>query len=301
MKDAGKILVLRGGAVGDFILTLPAIVALREQYPHARLELAAYPRVARLVLETGVVDAFISLDSAEIASLFSPGTESRQRLIGFDLIVSYLRDTDGIVRSNLERTGCARVITADPLPAAGTHAADHLASILSEAGISAPYPAIPRLNLFSVKRAAGNRMIIHPGSGGSWKNWSASGFVELARIAAEQLQAEPVFTFGEADAVVREEIVSRYPDVRILPECDLYELAIELASCRGYVGNDSGITHLAATAGAGVVALFGPTDPAVWGPRGNNVRVLQFDEADGLSSLPPERVFAAVQELWCGD
>jgi len=49
---------------------------------------------------------------------------------------------------------------------------------------------------------------------------------------------------------------------------DLYELACWLAGASVYIGNDSGITHLAAAAGAPVAALFGPTDPAIWAPRG---------------------------------
>ena len=65
-----------------------------------------------------------------------------------------------------------------------------------------------------------------------------------------------------------------------LPEAiridDLYELACWLARARLYVGNDSGITHLAAAVGTPVLALFGPSDPAVWAPRGANVRVARF-------------------------
>jgi len=57
---------------------------------------------------------------------------------------------------------------------------------------------------------------------------------------------------------------------------NLYELACWLGRARLYVGNDSGITHLAAAAGAPVLALFGPTDPSVWVPRGPNVRVARW-------------------------
>jgi ADP-heptose:LPS heptosyltransferase len=74
---------------------------------------------------------------------------------------------------------------------------------------------------------------------------------------------------------------------------DLYELACWIRSARVYVGNDSGITHLAAAAGAPVVAIFGPTDPAVWAPRGDRVRVI----AGTLDEIPVERVLGAVREL----
>jgi ADP-heptose:LPS heptosyltransferase len=57
---------------------------------------------------------------------------------------------------------------------------------------------------------------------------------------------------------------------------DLYQLACHLAQASLYVGNDSGITHLAAAVGTPVLALFGPTDPAVWAPRGEHVRVARW-------------------------
>lgn len=57
---------------------------------------------------------------------------------------------------------------------------------------------------------------------------------------------------------------------------DLYLLACWLARARLYIGNDSGITHLAAAVGTPVLALFGPTDPAVWAPRGPHVRVVRW-------------------------
>jgi ADP-heptose:LPS heptosyltransferase len=55
---------------------------------------------------------------------------------------------------------------------------------------------------------------------------------------------------------------------------DLYELACRLATARVYIGNDSGITHLAAAVGTPVVAVFGPTDPSIWAPRGDQIRVI---------------------------
>ena len=67
---------------------------------------------------------------------------------------------------------------------------------------------------------------------------------------------------------------------------DLYELACWLARARLYIGNDSGITHLAAAAGTPVLALFGPTDPAVWAPRGPNVRVARWAGHGNLSRRP---------------
>jgi ADP-heptose:LPS heptosyltransferase len=79
---------------------------------------------------------------------------------------------------------------------------------------------------------------------------------------------------------------------------DLYELACWLAGASLYVGNDSGITHLAAAAGAPVVALFGPTDPAVWAPRGPRVRVVATGRpGEPMERIPLDRVFEAATAL----
>jgi ADP-heptose:LPS heptosyltransferase len=74
---------------------------------------------------------------------------------------------------------------------------------------------------------------------------------------------------------------------------DLYDLACWLASARIYIGNDSGPTHLAAAVGTPVVALFGPSDPAVWAPRGLHVAIAA---APALDTITVERVASLVRE-----
>jgi len=76
---------------------------------------------------------------------------------------------------------------------------------------------------------------------------------------------------------------------------NLYKLACWLATARVYLGNDSGITHLAAATGVPVVALFGPSDPAVWAPRGDTVRVVARSTMDEITV---EEVRSAVLALW---
>ncbi|NQT91944.1 MAG: hypothetical protein HQ559_04215, partial [Lentisphaerae bacterium] len=89
-----RILVLRGGAIGDFVLTLPALRLLRERWPDAHIELVGYPHVASLADAGGLVDRVRSLDSADIARLFSlrPDLPASQReyLSSFHIVLSYL-------------------------------------------------------------------------------------------------------------------------------------------------------------------------------------------------------------------
>jgi len=79
----------------------------------------------------------------------------------------------------------------------------------------------------------------------------------------------------------------------------LRTLAGVLARCSVYVGNDSGVSHLAAAVGAPTVAIFGPTDPRVWGPRGPRVQTVGGPDAGGLDAVTVEDVLGAVHEA-CG-
>jgi ADP-heptose:LPS heptosyltransferase len=142
-------------------------------------------------------------------------------------------------------------------------------------------------------------VLLHPGSGARRKNWPAERFAELAGLIESRLAATPALLFGEADEHVRGVLRRIAPAVQELPPLGLADLASCLAAAEGYVGNDSGITHLAAAAGVRGVALFGPTDPAVWGPReGHAVRVLRANPptAEGLAELPVRAVFEALAQ-----
>src|SRR5216684_1328595 len=110
----GKILVIRGGAIGDFILTLPAIAALRRQFPQAHLEVLGYPHIVQLAMTGGLVDRVSSIEARALAGFFARNGQLAQELIDyfseFDLIVSYLYDPDEIFRTNIGRCSPAQFI-----------------------------------------------------------------------------------------------------------------------------------------------------------------------------------------------
>ena len=126
--------------------------------------------------------------------------------------------------------------------------------------------AVPRIDCERSER--GDFAVIHPFSGSARKNWPLERFRELAARLAMPVR----WCAGPEEAL---EDAVRFEN--------LYELACWLASARVYIGNDSGITHLAAAVGARVVAIFGPTDPAVWAPRGERVSVIQGVGSGGVS------------------
>ncbi|MBI2441336.1 MAG: glycosyltransferase family 9 protein [Lentisphaerae bacterium] len=306
-----RILILRGGALGDFILTLPAIRALRRQWPSASIELIAHPNIAELAAIAGLINHVRPLSAAGMAEWFVPNRvwpeRERNDIASFDLIISYLSDSDGVVQANLRRAGAKLVLTCCPVVSSG-HAADHFLSPLKDLDVSPQSQAAPLLPWPEAQReqarqwlkrqGAGDNVIsLHPGSGSSKKNWPIEKFIGLANQVQCSLSAQPLFILGEADTETAKTLAAQAPAIPVLINRPLPEVGSVLAESRGYVGNDSGITHLAAALGIPVVALFGPTEAAVWGPCGANVVIIQGHEptAEALAAIEPAAVLRALR------
>ncbi|MBU4212469.1 MAG: glycosyltransferase family 9 protein [Verrucomicrobia bacterium] len=311
--DFPRILVLRGGALGDFVLTLPAIRALRQHWPLATIELIGHPGMAELAVAAGLINRVRSLDASGMAEWFVPRCvwpeRERADLASFDLILSYLSDADGVVQANLRAAGAKLVIACSPVVASG-HASDHFLRPVMDLGISPstgvepllPWPeALREQGRHWLKELglAGDVISLHPGSGSSRKNWPVEQFAMLADRVRRSMSAQPLFILGEADAVATRALPRLTPAVPMLANRTLQEVASVLAVSRGYVGNDSGITHLAAALGVPVVALFGPTDAAMWGPRGANVVILQGRKptSEALAAIESETVLRELDRL----
>ncbi len=294
-----RALVIRGGALGDFLLTLPVLHALRTAAPAARLEVLAYPGLAGLAKSAGVINDVRSIEYGPLAGFFTRGSvldpELRDYFASFDLIISYLYDPDGIFEENLRAAGASRIVTGPHRPAATSHAIDQLASPLAELGLPLTGRA-SRLKVGSVAHDAPT-IALHPGSGSPRKNWPADRWRQLA---AQLLAADPALHLavigGEADAAPLEALreFAESPRVIFWENLPLIELAARLAGAAFYVGHDTGISHLAATAGTPCLLLFGPTDPGVWSPPHDHVRVLRAPNGK-LEELPVLSVMAALR------
>jgi heptosyltransferase-3 len=308
---APRILVLRGGAIGDFILTLPALQALRERWPRAYVELVGYPHVAELARLGGLADRVASLDAAHVSRWFSLHPEippaQAEHVRSFDFVLSYLYDPEDIVRRNLLNAGARQVLYGTPL-VHGSHACDFLCRPLAELAIFPEAPLVPRLRLSQAHVEAGRQrlgtrgaraFVLHPGSGGAKKNWPLDRFVALAdRVRAAGLAA-PRYVLGEADEELRTKLAAAGLGESLLTGLTLAELAGVLAAASAFVGNDSGVAHLAAALGVPTVAVYGPTDPAVWGVRGDRARCVQ-DPGRGenaWASLPASAVEAELRSI----
>ena len=239
-------LLIRPGAIGDCILSLPALRHLSTAdteiwAPSEVLPLIQFARRTRSIASSGI-------DLVGIGDFETP------ELDRFEEIVSWYGSNRPEFRAALESTGIPCIFhPALPDAASTLHATDFFAQ-----QVGGPPGAIPHIDVGIVERRAS--IVIHPFSGGPRKNWPLASFEEVAHRSPLPVE----WTAGPDEALDR---ATRFEN--------LFDLARWLAGAALYIGNDSGITHLAAAVGVPVVALFGPTLPEIWAPRGANVTVLR--------------------------
>lgn len=306
-----RILIIRGGAIGDFILTLPGLKALRESFPKAHIEILGYAHIAALAERRFYADGVRSIEYGALSRFFARGADLPDDLAiyfaDFDLIISYLFDPDRIFQTNLERAGADTIITGPSKLRAGSHAADQLARPMVEdlglelSATGAEFFASPAdLEKAEEFLHGASRPVValHPGSGSEKKNWPAENWLELAKalLDDENFSGSFVIVSGEADETQAEVFrpLKTNPRVRFAHNLPLPELAAILGKTF-FVGHDSGISHLAAAAGANCLLLFGPTDPAVWAPANQKVQVIRAT-ADDLSNLELDEVLTALRQ-----
>lgn len=241
-------LVIRPGAIGDFIVSLPALESMKTDY----LEIWTTRRNVPLVRFADRVRA-IDSTGLDLAGITQPAPDA---LRGFDEIVSWYGTNRPEFRDTVSGLPF-RFLPALPPADCRQHAVDfYLNQVASFAGNSSD--GIPRIPCDSPSQ---DFAVIHPYSGNPRKNWPLARFQDLAR----QLERVMPIRWCSGDEDPPHPGAARFSD--------LYDLACWLAGARLYVGNDSGITHLAAAVGTPVLAIFRASDPAIWAPRGPHVRV----------------------------
>jgi len=234
-------------------------------------------------------------ESADVARLIAGGVAlgalADRR---FDVVVAYTRDPQvGRAFSPLAPV----VIAHDPHPASGEHASRWLARAVF-GFVGEPPPETPACEATADEReqaAEWRRRLptefvaVHPGSGSPAKDWPAERFA--AMLQAVGATGEYLLVEGPADARSAEPLRSGAAAVaRSLPPRVLGAL---LSGARAFIGNDSGVSHLAAAWGAPTVALFGPTDPAIWSPVGPRVAVVRSRDGT-MEGIGVDAVLAAM-------
>jgi len=306
-----RILVIRGGAIGDFVLTLPAIKLLRNNFPDAHLEILGYKHIIALAEGRFYAHATRSIEYAAMAGFFIPDAKLAPDLIeyfaGFHQIVSYLFDPDGIFEGNMRRCGVKNFIHISPKLDDSGHAASQLARPLEDLALFLEDPAAtiypgPDDREFASRFFGGleSRVIaIHPGSGSETKNWPVKNWRALGDWLFS-LQPAPAILLigGEADRASHIALSTAWKNYQVYfaEDLPLPRLAALLERCHLFIGHDSGVSHIAAATGIPCLLMFGPTDPEVWAPANPGVKWLAAP-GSAMANLPIYEVREQVTQL----
>lgn len=292
-SSVNRILIIRPGALGDVIVTLPVFEAIRNYFHDAQIEIMGYSSFLEIVNGRFYADTISRFDDAEISSLFMENSRIpaslTKRLKGIDLVISFVADEEKIMVKNLRTYGVRNVVHYEPFPSEGekVHMIDHLLKCLDLLGI--PYAnRIPKIFLKNEDILSGENFVkknmfipgkklvaLHPGSGSRKKCWPIDCYDKLISWLHTVKDVQVLLISGYADTGIVEELRVRGNDVFVLADSlPLSVLSAVINQCDFFVGNDSGITHLASAVGTPTIAIFGPTDPDIWGPRGKRVKIL---------------------------
>jgi heptosyltransferase-3 len=305
--SAPKILIVRGGAIGDFILTLPVFAALRSQFSHCRLETLAYPRVAPLAKAGGLVDDFRGIEGPELACFFAKGGELNSEMsdyfAGFEVVVSFLFDPDFIFQTNVVSVMFGQFIAGrhrpDETGSPTTHASQAFLSALERLAIF-DFDPVPRLKVGPANGLSlpkGRWLAVHPGSGSPSKNWPTAGWESLLKQLVGETDLSVLLLGGDAEEDRLERLADVLPKgrARVFQSRPLLDVAKVMTDCIGFIGHDSGLSHLASALGVPALVLWGETNERIWRPPGETVSILKH--GDGLGALPPEIVRQAISFL----
>jgi ADP-heptose:LPS heptosyltransferase len=292
------VLLVRAGALGDILLLRRAVAALRAEGHRVRLLAPAAPGAALVGPGPAEVDDLLPWDAPEMAALLA-GEPARgpfvEALGSADAVIAWTRSAD---LARALAPVARRLLVHDPAPPpGGPHASVWLARALEPLGLRAP-PDPPPLSFTLAESEEAQRRLaplppgflaIHPGSGSPSKNWRLDRYWDLASrwrgTAAEPPGQGPPspFLLSVGPAELERGLAQTAPPTAVVARAwPLRVLGAALGRADLYVGNDSGASHLAAAAGAPTLALFGPTDPALWSPVGLRVRCLRAADLDAL-------------------
>jgi heptosyltransferase III len=286
-------LLYHAGALGDFLTALPAMCVWRRLHPDARITLLGRSDHASLAADPVPFDEVWEAGSARFASLFSPRGEVpgplRERFSAFASALLFSGASSPLAE-NLAGAGVSGITRQEPLPAARIAIVDYHLSLFPSDSLE-PADRFPRVRTTGAPLDAPPRAVhLHPGSGGQRKNWSLRRFVELAgRLQEGGMRV--VWILGPA-----EEETALPPGAHTWRSVPLPALAASLSRAGLYVGNDSGVTHLAAASGCPTIALFGASDAVVWAPRGPQVTVIVATKG-GMYAIGVDEVYAECRKL----
>jgi ADP-heptose:LPS heptosyltransferase len=261
----------------------------------------ARAELARFAVERMGITAGHSIDRRELGLLFAPAADqspARAYFGRFGRIYSFFAADNETFRNSFKAAAGGPVSFHSFRPDGPGHLAQGYLRSIGEEAVDRPRARIDPLpedieaasrRLAQIGIASRQFILIFPGSGSRIKNWPTENYGALADKLRDK--AAPILMLGPAEQDMARFFESR--NMAVMSGLALGEVAGLAAMARCFVGNDSGVSHLAAAAGARGIAIFGPTDPARWAPLGE-VAVIRREPLDALE---PEEVLASLTDL----
>lgn len=285
-----RIALLRLRSLGDCVLTTPALEILKRERPDLRIAVMVedpfravfegHPDVACLLppqlfpLRNWRPHLCLNLHGGTRSAWMTAlsGAAFRAGFAHFRLQAAY----------NVRIPRAQQILGVDRT----VHTAEHLASAMFYLGV--PLCDIPRAHLVATETARSATAVLHPVAATPEKTWRADGFLEVARHL-RQSGLDPVFIGGPADDL------APFSEFRTLRGAPFAEIKNLLAAAALFIGNDSGPAHMAAAFGLPVVVIFGPSDPAIWGPWRTASKIISAP--GGIAAVQPAQVIEALTSL----
>jgi len=301
-----RVLILSLSGIGNFLMHMPALRAVKEAHPHWHVTVAVAPRGTKELAEhSPYIDQVLELS---LKQSFPQHVRSIQ-------ILRKQAFSAGIMLSPGQLVKGAAYMAASGIPTrighqypfiiqhnslflthsipedAAAHDIEQNLALIKLLGISVPREARYELTLPIVNQKEASDILaqlaippgrplvgFHPGSASKfeWKRWGIENFIALGKALIEQKQAHILLFGGPTEADLKEKIKDALsPHASVISHSSLLTTAALQKTCRFFVSNDSGLMHLAACAGVETFALFGPTDERKTGPRGLKSHVIR--------------------------
>ena len=274
----GNLLIIHHGALGDFVAIFPALTRLRANFDG--VDVMCQSRLGRLAQKLGMVNHYFPLEAAGAATLYTDNPDRKiiERLNQYSIIVLFSNSEK--LKETINRFAAPPCHRIPPKPPTDQpihildHTIEHLVLNKILAMGNSGKIILPRQAATTTSHNAATRsqtVLIHPGAGSKRKRWPMNNFIELeARLKSDGLR--PEFLLGPAENDLSALLPAEGRKIHTLSDpLDMVDL---LQSAGGYIGNDSGASHVAAFLGLPSVVIFTASDPARWKPTGPFVEIV---------------------------
>lgn len=311
-----NILVINFGQLGDVVLSLPALRAVRERFPNAKITALVGKATAEIIEIAGLVDEKVAVDrvklrdSAKIWSIkeiFKLVKEIRRRRFDFIVDLHSLYETNllgflsgakhrlYINRENRSLDFLANFEPKPPLEDKKLHLTDHYLNILKPLGVENAKRSIEICpansdvetieNILQTKSIASKKLVgMFPGAGHASRRWSLDKFARLAEVLSPDASLQTIVFLGPEETDLRAEVEEKFPaETVIVDKLTLPQFAAALSRLRVLISNDTGAIHLSALVGTGIVLILDKSAPQTYLPLTEKLRVVQSGTLDEIS------------------